>query len=132
MKKLLIFVVFVTTIMTACSTNSPEKIYSGKIIGTLGCYDEETMSVFYKGYFIETTEKEVFLSFHIDVKDSINVRYGTYAIPTIKIPYKFTVRTLKPSDKEYIHYAQPIEDTFHQPIATSSDKIEQVILTPIK
>lgn len=130
--KMFVSLAVLAIIFASCGSNPPEQnIYSGSIIGTLGCYDAETNSIFYKGYFIETTEKEVFLSFNLDVRDSIIVQYGTYAIPAIAIPYSFSVRVLKPSDAEYIHYAIPIEDDMHQPITTPSSEIKQVIITPI-
>ena len=143
--KLFLFIAaFSFVLISACTPNNPEGAYkqcSGKIIGTFGCHDAETGSVFYKGYFIETTEKEVFLSFNLDVKDSIYVPYGTYALPArtendipavIPIPYSFYVRILKPDDPEYVHYAIPVEDTMHPPITVPSNtKIEQVIVTPI-
>ena len=114
MKKLFLFAI-VTLAFVGCNTNNPEqKKYAGSIIGTLGCYDEDTRTTFYKGYIVETDEKDTVLSFNIDVRDSIDVRYGTYyVIPAVRIPYTFSILTLNMDDGRYVNYAIPIEDALH-------------------
>ena len=132
--KFFLFVVMASAMM-ACNTNEPKQVsktYTGNIVGTLGCYDEETGTIFYKGYFIETNDKDTVLSFNICVEDSIDVRYGTYTILPIKIPYPFTLTILDLNDKQYIHYVMPIEDAMHQPITTPINEINQVIINPCK
>ena len=112
----------------ACNTNEPEEL-TGKIVGTIGCYDEATRTTFYKGYFVETSNKDTVLSFNLDVLDSICVEYGTHVIQPFQIPYSFTITVLEPSDSCYIHYAPIVEDTFHQHI--TGNEI-QVIINPLK
>lgn len=132
MKKFLLFALMACAFI-ACENYEPKqstKELNGKIIGTLGCYDEATKTTFYKGYFVETSDKDTVLSFNLDVKDSIEVRYGTYAITPILIPYPFSLTILEPSDPQYVRYTPPIEDTMHQPITIN--EIIQVIINPQK
>ena len=126
---LLLFAVMVGTFFSACNTNEPE-VYTGRIIGTFGCYDMENN--FHQGLFIETNKKDVFLSFNLDVADSIVVLYGTYAISPIDLPYSFNVTILNENDERYVHYKLPLEDTMHQPITKPLDEIEQAIIIPCK
>lgn len=115
-------------LLVACKSKNEPKQYAGSIIGTIGCYDEETRSVFYKGYYIETNTKDTFLSFDLDVKDSIDVPYGTRAISAIPIPYSFLATVLKTDDDRYVRYAPIIQDAMFQPIVVHDEK--QVIITP--
>ena len=115
MKKLKLFLFAIMAVtLVSCKRNEPElesKIHTGRIIGTLGCYDEATRTTFYKGYYIETSTKDTVLSFSIDVQDSIYVEYGSRVISPIQIPYSFTLTVLKPGDPRYINYAPIIDDT---------------------
>ena len=129
-----IFLAFVAMAFIACekSPDTPSKICSGHIFGTLGCTDEQHEN-FYKGYFIATNDNDTILSFNLDVKDSITVLYGTYRISHIEIPYSFTFSILKPTDSGYIHFAPPVEDAMHcPPITKPLDEIPQAIITPCK
>lgn len=133
MKKCM-FLALVAMAFIACekSPDTPSKIYSGHIFGTLGCTDEQHEN-FYKGYFIVTNESDTVLSFNLDVKDSITVPYGTYSIRNIEIPYLFTISVLKLTDSGYIHFAPPVEDAMHyRPITKPLDEIPQAIITPCK
>lgn len=128
-----LFLAIMANVIVACNTNDPKQsIYTGNVVGTLGCYDEATRTIFYKGYFVATSDNDTVLSFNLDVKDSIDVRYGNYAISPIKIPYSFTITILEPSDKQYIHYAIPIEDAMHQPVTKPLNEIKQVTINPWK
>lgn len=134
MKKLFLFAMM-AVLLVACEAKDPNpaaRIYTGNIVGTLGCYDASTHTIFYKGYFIETDERDTVLSFNIDVEDSIEVKYGTYVIPSIKIPYSFTLITLDMKDKQYIHYEVPIDDAMHQPFSKPLNEINQVLINPCK
>ena len=134
MKKLKFFLLAVMAVMlVSCKGNEPElesKIHTGRIIGTLGCYDEATRTTFYKGYYIETSTKDTVLSFNLDVLDSIYIEYGSRVITPIQIPYSFTLTVLKSSDSRYIHYAPIIDDTYHQHITTANEI--QVLINPLK
>ena len=134
MKKLKFFLLAVMAVMlVSCKGNEPElesKIHTGRIIGTLGCYDEATRTTFYKGYYIETITKDTVLSFNINVQDSIHVEYGSRVITPIQIPYSFTLTVLKSSDSRYIHYAPIIEDMYHPHITTANEI--QVLINPLK
>ncbi len=131
MKKIFLFASIAAMLCVACENKGPEqttKICSGSIIGTIGCYGGDNNSTFYKGYFVETNNKDTVLSFNSDIKDTIDVPYGTYSISPINIPYLFYVTILKSTDSCYIHYAIPVEDGMHQPFPKSLDKVEQVII----
>ena len=134
MKKLKLFLFAIMAVtLVSCKRNEPElesKIHTGRIIGTLGCYDEATRTTFYKGYYIETSTKDTVLSFNIDVQDSIHVEYGSRVISPIQIPYSFTLTVLKPGDPRYINYAPIIDDTYHQHITTANEI--QVLINPLK
>ena len=126
--KIIIISAVLSMVLVACKSKNDPRQYTGSIIGTIGCYDEETRSEFYKGYYIETNTKDTFLSFDLDVKDSIAVPYGKYAISAIPIPYSFLATELKPNDDRYVHYAPTIQDAMHQPITVQDEK--QVTITP--
>lgn len=129
MKTKLFFIAVLAVVWAGCKPNEPE-VLTGKIVGTMGCYDEATRTTFYKGYFVETSKKDTVLSFNLDLQDSINVAYGTRVIQPIQIPYSFTLTVLEPSDPRYVHYAPIIEDAFH-PHITIKNEI-QVIINPCK
>ena len=130
MKTKFFLFVAVVAMCVACDGNNPKDIYTGELIGTLGCYDQN-YELFHKGYFVQTNTDEVILSFYPVVEDTIYVNYGTYAIPHIQLPYSFVYEILSPSDKRYVHYTTPHEDAMHQGIFIPLNEIEQVIITPI-
>lgn len=128
--KFFLLVALLAVVLGGCKPNEPE-VLTGRIVGTMGCYDEATRTTFYKGYFIETSNKDTVLSFNLDVQDSIYVEYGTRVIqPPIQIPYSFTLTVLEPGDPRYVHYAPIIDDTFHLHITTANEI--QVIINPLK
>ena len=131
MKKILLLAILVS-ILGACDRNEPSKKCSGSIIATLGCYDEETRSTFYKGFFIATNHNDTVLSFNLNVNDSINVPYGICTTHIIPIPYSFSFTIIEPNDERYVHYAPIIQAALLPIIPKPLDEIEQVIITPIK
>ena len=130
MKTKLFFIAVLAVVLAGCNNNEPE-VLNGKIVGTMGCCDEATRTIFYKGYFVETSNKDTVLSFNLDVQDSIYVEYGTRVIqPPIQIPYSFTLTVLEPGDPRYVHYAPIVEDAYHPHITTGNEI--QVIINPLK
>lgn len=106
----------------------------GRIIATLGCYDEETSSTYYQGYIIETTDNDTILSFYLNSDipslNAISVPYGeTVLSQSISIPYTFSYAVIFPDDKRFIHFAPIIQDAMRPCLSTPLEKIKQVIIT---
>ena len=133
--KLLLFALlcFMLISLVACNTNDPQehpRIHSGNVVGTLGCYSENH-ETFYKGYYVKTEVDSIYLCFSLEEIESLEVRYGNYAINPIAIPYKFIIEVLNEEDNRYVHYSLPTDDAMHQPV-TAPYEIKQVLITRYK
>ena len=129
--KIILFAMLV--LMVACNQEQPVRNCKGSIVGTLGCYDKETRTTFYKGYIILTSNNDTILSFNLDVNDTINVQYGeTDFSSPITIPYKFSYEILSSNDERYVHFADIIQDAMRPGPAYPTCVNKQAMITPCK
>ena len=135
MKKYFLFAAIIM-LFVACNNNNPENPSfktSGKIVGTVGCFDvndERIPDEYRKAVVIETATKDSLLSFIIDITEfNLPFRYGTLSIEAVKIPYEFYYQIITPTDEEYVNIVPIAEDAMHQPCRIPA---KQVKITPIK
>ena len=102
----------------------------GRIIATIGCYQDESNkkeSPYYKGCVIETADKDTFLTFNFE-QDLVSVSYGVQVV-SVNIPFAFTHTILSKDDDHYISFDLPIQNTMLQGFPKPIDEVQQALVT---
>ena len=102
----------------------------GRIIATIGCYQDEsnkTESPYYEGCVIETMDKDTFLTFNLE-QDLVTVGYGERVV-SVDIPFAFKYTTLSKDDERYITFDLPLQNTMLQGFPKPLNEIQQALVT---
>ena len=110
----------------ACSLIEEVKV-GGKIVGTIGCYEENNSEIMLKGYFIVTDSNDSLLCFNIE--DSIiYVGYGCYGIDPIRLPFEFNFEYIRKNESDYVNFLLPLSDAMKQGIEVDKFKQAKIII----
>ena len=101
----------------------------GRIIATIGCYQDEsnkTESPYYEGCVIETMDKDTFLTFNFD-QDLVAVGYGERVV-SVDIPFAFKYTTLTKDDERYITFDFPVQNALLPMFPKPMDEVQQAVI----
>lgn len=136
MKSKLFILAFIGFLFVACRTNAPKEpqIYSGDVVGYVGCYDEREMHPFdrekiHKGLVIRTDKNDSLLTFTLNTDSIIGhpiVSAGTHSIREIPLEFDFYYNVIDSTDERYVKI-WPIIETMDHPTCTLPDKQVEII-----
>ena len=108
---------------------SEELTTNGKIIATIGCYQDENNkkgSTLYKGCVIETADKDTFLTFNFE-QDLVDVNYGERVV-FADIPFSFSYTILDKDDARYVTFDSPVQNAMLEGFPKPMDNLPQAVI----